>query len=198
MIGYFRELGAQFLNPVTAIAQILGFIPLILGWFIFRAKTRTASISLKALSDGISVVHFFLLSQWTGCVINCVNTVRGVVFSQKGKRAWANGIYLPIGFCVLTVFFSLLSWTGYESLLPMLGSCLAVVGYWQTTQKGLRRFNFAGIFLWLIYGIVILSVPTIIGNIISLSSIALTDIRETKKERRDKKEKAEQISAQAH
>lgn len=178
MIEYFEELGAQFLYPVTAIAQILGFVPLILSWFIFRAKSRITSIILKSMSDGFSAVHFFLLNQWTGCVINCINTARGILFLQKGKRRWARGLYLPIGFCALTCFFSIISWTGPESLLPMIGSCLAVAGYWQINQKGLRRFNFAGIFLWLIYGFITLSVPTIIGNIISLVSIAVTEIRE--------------------
>ena len=178
MTEYFQSLAEQFTNPVTAIAQILGFVPLVLSWFIFRAKTRGASIALKAISDGFSAVHFFMLGQWTGCVINCINTARGALFSQKGRRKWASGLYLPIGFCAVTVGFSLLSWTGFESLLPMIGSCLAVVGYWQTSQKALRRYNFAGIFLWLIYGFITFSVPTVVGNIISLSSIAVSEIRD--------------------
>ncbi len=185
MIGYFQGLAEQFTNPVTAIAQVLGFVPLFLSWFIFRAKSRTASIALKAISDGFSAVHFFMLGEWTGCVINCINTARGALFSQKGRHKWASGIYLPIGFCLVTIGFSTLSWTGYESLLPMIGSCLAVVGYWQTSQKWLRRFNFAGIFLWLIYGFVTFSVPTVVGNIISLVSIAVTEIRELRNSKKE-------------
>ena len=187
MIGYFEDLAGQFTNPVTAIAQILGFVPLGLSWFIFRARSRRGSIALKSVSDGFSAVHFFMLNQWTGCVINCINTVRGVLFSQKGRRRWASGIYLPIGFCLVTAVFSALSWTGYESLLPMIGSCLAVIGYWQTSPKSLRRFNFAGIFLWLIYGFITLSVPTVVGNIISLSSIAVSEIRDAKAAKKEQK-----------
>ena len=180
MIEYFRELAAQFTSPVTAIAQILGFAPLILSWFIFRAKSRGGSIALKSVSDGFSALHFFLLGEWTGCLINCINTVRGVLFAQKGKRRWANGFYLPVGFCLVTVGASILGWTGPESLLPMVGSCLAVIGYWQTRQSRLRRFNFAGIFLWLIYGFITLSIPTIVGNIISLTSITVSEIRDAR------------------
>ncbi len=185
MIGYFEELAEQFTNPVTAIAQLLGFVPLFLSWFIFRARSRTASITLKAVSDGFSAVHFFMLGEWTGCVINCINTARGALFSQKGRRKWASGIYLPIGFCLVTVGFSALSWAGPKSLLPMIGSCLAVVGYWQTSQKRLRRFNFAGIFLWLIYGFITLSVPTVVGNIISLTSITVSEIRELRNAKKE-------------
>ena len=35
MTAYFQELAASFAHPVTAIAQILGFIPVFLGFFIF-------------------------------------------------------------------------------------------------------------------------------------------------------------------
>ena len=181
MTDYFRSLAEQFTNPVTAIAQILGFIPLILCWFTFRVKKRSSSLVIKAISDLLSAVHFFMLGQPTGGSICLVNTVRGAIFYQKGKRAWANGIYLPIIFCIATIISSLIGWTGPESLLPMIGSCLAVVGFWQTSPSRLRRFNFVGMFLWLIYGFITLSVMTIVSNLISLTSIAVSEIKELRK-----------------
>ena len=130
MTAYFQELAASFAHPVTAIAQILGFIPVFLGFFIFRNVSRRTSIAIKAVSDFLSAVHFLLLGASTGCAINFVNTARGICFAQKGKRAWASGVWMPILFCICTVIGSCLGWTGAIILLPMLGSCLAVIGYW--------------------------------------------------------------------
>ena len=130
MTAYFEELAASFTHPVTAVAQILGFIPVVLGFFIFRNVRRGTSIALKATSDFISAVHFFLLSAPTGCAINVVNTVRGFFFAQKGRKKWASGIWIPIVFCFATALSTALSWAGFISILPLLGSCLAVVGYW--------------------------------------------------------------------
>lgn len=177
MESYFINLADQFTQPVTAIAQLLGFIPIILGYFIFRTNSRRTSITIKAVSDFVSVIHFFLLGQWTGCAINCVNIFRGICFSQRGRYSWASGIWMPVLFCAATAVGSLLSWTGLESLLPMLGTCLGVVGYWCQKPGHLRKFNFAGIFLWTIYGMITFSVPTVIGNVISLISIILTELR---------------------
>lgn len=177
METYFAELAAQFTRPVTAIAQVLGFIPIILGFFIFRNISRRTSIAIKAGSDFISAIHFLLLGQWTGCVINGINTLRGICFAQRGKYTWASGIWMPILFCAATVAGTCLGWTGPESLLPMIGSCLAVIGYWCKEPKHLRKFNFAGIFLWTIYGVITFSVPTVVGNIISLTSIVITELR---------------------
>ena len=174
MSAYLQEVAASFTHPVTAAAQLIGFVPVFMGFFIFRNVSRKTSIVLKAVSDFLSAVHFLLLGAPTGCAINFVNTARGICFAQKGKYPWASGIWVPVIFCLATTVSSILSWTGLISLLPLVGSCLAVIGYWCTDPRHLRRFNFAGIFLWLIYGVITLSVPTVVGNTISLSSIALT------------------------
>ena len=174
MSTYFETLAAQFTHPVTAIAQLIGFVPVFMGFFIFRNVRRNTSITLKAVSDFLSAVHFLLLKAPTGCAINFVNTARGICFAQKGRRPWASGIWMPILFCIATAVSSLISWTGFISLLPLLGSCFAVIGYWCTEPRNLRRFNFIGIFLWTIYGVITLSVPTVVGNTISLCSIGIT------------------------
>lgn len=175
MQAYFSELAAQFQNPVTAIGQIIGFIPMILAYFVFHYNNRTTSICIKAVSDGISAVHFLLLGQPTGFAINCVNTLRGICFSQKGRHAWASGIWMPILFCCFTTFSSLLGWTGWESLLPLFGSCLAVIGYWNADPHRLRLFNLAGISLWVIYGVITMSISTVIHNCIAIVSIVRTE-----------------------
>lgn len=177
MIQYFQGLVAQFAHPVTAIAQIVGFISMGLGFFVFRYNNRVTSITFKAGADFLSVIHFLLLGQATGAVVCGVNTVRDVCFAQKGRYQWASGIWMPAIFGVATVVSSALSWTGWESLLPMVGSCLVVAGYWCKELSNMRRLNFVGIFLWLIYSILTFSVPSMMSNIIYLISIILTEIR---------------------
>lgn len=181
MIDYFRQVAEQFAHPVTAVAQLLGFVPLLLNWFIFRPHSRNTSIAIKAVSDGFSALHFLLLREWTGGAINCVNIGRGVCFSQRGKRPWASGAYLPVAFCIITILSSAFSWTGPESLLPMAGTCFGVIGYWCNEPSHLRRFVLCGVSLWLIYAVITVSVPTVVGNLISITSIILTELRTAQK-----------------
>ena len=180
MQAYFSELAAQFQNPVTAIGQILGFIPIILSYFVFHYDKRSTTIAIKATSDAVSALHFLLLGATTGLAINCVNVVRGICFSQKGRKKWASGIYMPILFCAATVTSSLLGWTGWESLLPMVGSSLAVMGYWCINTSHMRLFNLVGSSLWVIYGVIVFSVPTILQDTILVVSILQTEIRHRK------------------
>lgn len=177
MIQYFQDLVQQFSQPITAIAQIIGFVQMILGFFVFRDISRKATITIKAFCDGLAAVHFALLGQWTGCAICSVNISRGICFSQKDRKAWATGIYMPILFCVLTIGVSLLSWSGTVSLLPMAGSCLAVIGYWCRDTRYLRLFNLVGISCWFVYSILVLSISTMISNLIYIISILITMFR---------------------
>lgn len=177
MYQYFQDLAAQFVSPVTAIAQIIGFVQMFLGFFVFRNISRKATITIKAFCDGLAAIHFALLGQWTGCTICGINIARGICFSQKDRRAWATGVYMPILFCLLTIGGSLLSWSGYISLLPMIGSCLAVIGYWCQDTRNLRMFNLIGISCWLVYSICTLSISTMISNLIYIISILITMFR---------------------
>ena len=58
-----------------------------------------------------------------------------------------------------------------KDILPIIGSWLAIIGFWQNDVKLLRIFNLAGVMLWLIYGIITVSVSTIICNVLSIISI---------------------------
>lgn len=179
--AYFQDIARQFTHPVTAVAQILGFVPIVLSYFVFHYNKRSTTIVIKAISDCISAIHFLLLGQPTGFAINCVNTVRGICFSQKDRRKWASGIYMPVIFCAATVVSSVLGWSGWISLLPMAGSCLAVIGYWSTDMKKLRLLNLAGLILWIVYGVIAFSLGTIIQNTVAIVSILSTQFRIRKK-----------------
>jgi hypothetical protein len=183
MSAYFSDLVAQFTNPVTAIAQIFGFSCVILSYFIFRNISRKASLIIKVISDALWATHFFLLQQWTGGVLNCLNIFRGICFYQRGEKKWASGVWMPILFCTASVIGSVLGWTGPESLLPMAGSCLIIMGFWTTETGRLRRLNFFGLVFWMIYSVLILSVPAIVGNGLSMISIILTELRVNRQQR---------------
>jgi len=46
----------------------------------------------------------------------------------------------------------------------------------------LRLFNFIGLMLWLVYGVIVFSVPTVAQNLVSIISILYTQYRGSKAE----------------
>lgn len=65
-------------------------------------------------------------------------------------------------------------------LFAMVGSCFAIVGFWQTSVKKLRVCNLIGVTLWLVYGVWTVSVPAIISNVLSIVSIGSALVGERK------------------
>ena len=151
-------------------AQLVGFIPLILSLITFALKKREHILISKLFSDLTSAVHFFMLGQGTGGAICTVNTARDLVFYYKGRK-WASHIAVPIFFGALTLVSSIIQWQGVYSLLPMVGSLLALVGFWFDDPRTVKLINLPGITLWLIYSIIVGSISTTIINVISVITI---------------------------
>lgn len=170
-------LSAEFSTPLNAIAQTVGFVPLILSFFTFLPNDRRRVIAFKTVTDTMWALHFFLLGEVVGGSINTINTARNLVFSQK-HRPWASHTYIPILFCVLTAIAALIRWQDWYSFLPMAGSILAVIGFWCSSPRSIRRFNLPGITLWLIYSIMTASISSILCNVLSIVSILIAEIKE--------------------
>ncbi len=164
-------------SPTDFAGQLVGFIPLILSFITFSLAKREHILISKTLSDLTSVVHFFLLGEVVGGAVCLVNTGRGIVFYNKGKK-WASGIYIPIVFSVITLLTTLLQWKGWYTVLPAVGSVLAVIGFWCNRPRLVKLFNLPAVTLWLIYSIIIVSISATIINIVSIITILVSMVRE--------------------
>ena len=169
-------LSAEFSTPLNATAQIIGFIPLALSFFTFLSNKRKKIIFIKIITDCMWALHFFLLGEVVGGSVNAINTVRNVIFSQKHRR-WASHIAIPIIFGALTVGSALLRWQEWYSFLPMLGSLLAVIGFWCNDPRNIRRLNLPAVLLWLIYGIITGSISSVLCNALTITSILIAMLR---------------------
>jgi hypothetical protein len=83
MKNIFMWFAAGFAEPVNTVAQIVGFIPVILAYFVFVFNDRKKIIVFKASSDLLWALHFLLLGEMTGCIINIINVIRNIIFSQS-------------------------------------------------------------------------------------------------------------------
>lgn len=158
------------------IAQILGFVPLILSYFIFFFNDRRKMIITKTVSDILWTIHMIMMGAVSGAIVNGICIIRGLVFLNKEKVKKA-GIFVPILFSAVILISSALSWDGIISILPAIGSTLGVIGYWCNKPENMRRVIFPGLVLWTIYTISVFSVSGIINNAISIISIIMTEIR---------------------
>ena len=180
MILDFIDSFFAYSNTTELIGQVIGFIALFVAVFVFLLKKRTHIIAAKLVTDALYCVHFFLLGQIGAATINIINSARGIVFYNKGRK-WASSNLWCVAFVILTLSTTFLKSKGEFNpivLLPAIGSSLAVIGLWSSNTLILRLFNFSGISLWFIYAIIIHSPSATICNAIYIVSLIITITKE--------------------
>ena len=167
------------------IAQIIGFIPLFLSYVIFYFNDRKKMLFTKMVADLLSTAHHILLGPegYSGAAICLINVARSATFMKRSKTKLGE-IIIPLVFITVTMASSVLTWAGPISLLPAIGSSLAVMGYWCANPATMRKFILPGVVLWLIYAIAIFSISGIISNCLSIISMVSTEIRCRKEQRK--------------
>ena len=166
-----------FSDPSKIFAQILGFIPMMLAFLIFIFHDRQKVFFFKTTSDVLWATHYCLMGEFSGGIICALCVIRNLIFSQKPKWKWVSHPIVPVVACLIFTTSTVLSWEGYKSLLPLIGTCLAVFGFWCTDVRNIRKFNFPGILLWLIYAILVGSVSSIICDVFQITAIVIAEIR---------------------
>ena len=174
---YIKEwLFAGFDSPKAIVAQIIGIIPIIISIFIYVQNTRKKIVIAKASMDIFMAIHLILLEAYSGALLNIVVTIRNILFLKKEKLGkWKNAILCA--FAIFIVLCAIPDFSGVKSLLPIIGSLFALVGFWQEDIKKLRLFNLVGTTLWLIYGIWTVSVSLVVVSALSDVSIFAGFIR---------------------
>ena len=143
---------------MNIIAQTAGVLGTAMIFVSFIARKRRSILLGKFTADILWMIHYLLIGAYSGAALNV--------------------LALTVGSCILT-------WEGALSLLPMIGSCCAVVSYWCTKPLHIRLLAIPAQSLWMIYGGLHGSIPTMVSNVIAMTAIGIglyRDVKGMKKE----------------
>lgn len=127
------------MNTIEIIAQILGFITIILGFAAYQVKTDKQLLVVNLLDCGVFAAHYFLLGAIPGAVLNTVGVLRSLVYYHKDKSFYKPRLF-PLLFAllmlVLGIWSSVLSGDGIYSVLVIAGLVINTLCLsFQNTQK---------------------------------------------------------------
>lgn len=176
------------------IAQIIGFIGTAFNLSSFQFKTRKSIVTMMLISCTIFSIHFFLLSQWTGALLNLIAAFRAVVFSYRGSSKWADHVAWVVVFIGLALTTYVLNFTvpvmrdslfigGIKptdyiiELLPVIGIIITTFSMRAIKPFNIRLLTLINSPMWLIYNAVNGSIPGAITETFSIISIVLGIIR---------------------
>ncbi len=176
-------------NPVVqVIAQIVGIAGMVTVVVMYLGRQRKTILLSRCIGDILWFTHYLLIGANSGAALNVVGLCRETVFLNKGKKKWASHPFWLYFFLGITICSCLLTWEGPISLLPMAGSCSAVLSFWCTKPIHIRLLAIPVQILWLLYGVLPFhpSIQTVLCNSFALVTIGVglwQDVKEGKAKR---------------
>lgn len=158
------------------IIQGIGLVSTAIFIFSYQIRSPKKLILAQLAASVIVAIHYFLLQQWTGCALNLVSALRAAVCSSE--KPWTRSRWTLAGLLVVSVGVGFLSWQGPISLLPIAGMITGAISIFSRNSRVIRvvQMSFTSP-VWLIYNIVIGSIPGTITDSFNIVSVIVSLIR---------------------
>lgn len=128
------------------IFSILAFIALVISICI---KERKKSLIIQSINCLFESIYDFIIHAYTGAILSIINFIRTFLFINKTK--FSKNVYVLILFLFESIIIinCMITWNGYISLLPTIGSIIRTYCLWQSDMKLVR---ISGITTGVFYG----------------------------------------------
>ena len=128
------------------IFSILAFIALIVSICI---KERKKSLIVQSINCLFEAIYDFIIYAYTGAILSVINFIRTFLFINKSKFNKKIYLLILLFFESIIIINCILTWNGYISLLPTIGSIIRTYCLWQSNMKLVR---ISGITTGILYG----------------------------------------------
>jgi hypothetical protein len=156
------------------------------SFFVYYGKNKNNMLTAKLISDVLNAVQQGLIGAYTGAAINVIAIAREIIFYHRGRWKWADHRLWLWLFIVLMGAAPLWTWNGAISLLPCVGSILAVIAFYMEKPTSIRALGLGSQTFWLLYSIFTVNLGAILQNIILIFSAILGLFRDRTENRRIK------------
>lgn len=178
IVGHFASM-----TPLELFAQVLGLLGIGISLLIYAGRTRSRILVCKFISDVLWFGNYFLIGAYTGALLNVIAMGRETVFYNRETKKWASHrawLYVFIVLTLLSPILELVKIGGFAwgPLLPAAGSILAVISFYSRRPRVMRYFGFASQIFWLVYGILLVNVTSILCCTFTILSAVIGMIRE--------------------
>ena len=174
---------------MTELATVLGFLAVALFVFSYQMKTRRYIIALGAASRVLYVTQYILLGAYEGALLDIVGFFISLVCSQT-ERGFVKKHFWPILILSNLVILAVGAFTykNIFSLLAIFGVFFETLALWLKKERHIRIVSIFAAPCWLLYNFQSRAYGSVVGNVITLVSLAVAILRYDvlKKEKKEK------------
>ena len=164
------------------LTQVLGIVAMALGVMSFQAKSGGRILVWQLAANCFWCTHYFLLNAYTGAVLNILAFARNTLYYFIGKKNADKLNHVAVGFCVLSIAVSLVTYQNWLSLLPMFGTAVQTFSFAVKSANKMRLFTLLASPFWLTYNVMAGSITGAVTETFAICSIIVGMIRYRNKE----------------
>ena len=157
------------------IAQIIGTISLIILMLSFQKNEKKLLLKYQTISSFLYAIQYVFLGAYTGSLMNLTCMARNFIFNKYNDKKVP--IYWLIIIVLLMITFSLITYIGIISLLPMFAVVLYSIAVWHGNLKFIRCTKVVSCTLFIVYNIRVLAITGLIATIIELIAAVIAIYR---------------------
>lgn len=157
-------------------AIIIGYIGTGVLFLSYQMPKKKQIVLLQILSISIFTVHFFLLGSYTGAIMNVIALTKTVLYYFENKPWFRNVLFTSV-YAIVIFIAGIMTWQGFPSLFPLIAMLVHTFAYNIKKEKWFRLCMFPTSPLWMVYAILTGSIPALIGEILTTTSLLSAIIR---------------------
>lgn len=155
-------------------SYVFGIIAIICLIVSFQINDKNSLFKYQIISSISSFFQYLLIGSLMGALMNLVAGIRNIVFGRYDGKI---PIFVLLFFIFLITFFSMISFNGDISLLPMLAVLNYSFALWTLDLKLIRLVDVLASVLFIIYDVCIFSVTGFILHFLEMSSALVSIYR---------------------
>ena len=131
----------------------------------FQKNEKKLLLKYQTISSFLYALQYTFLGAYTGSLMNLTCMARNFIFNKYNNKV---PIYWLIIIVLLMITFSLITYVGIISLLPMFAVVLYSIAVWHGNLKLIRYTEVFSCGLFIVYNIKVLAITGLIATIIEL------------------------------
>ncbi len=171
----------MFESDVSLTTQLLGYAAVAMIFISYQFNDRNKILTSLIIGMVLLASHQLLLGALAGAFANGLTIGRNILFRFKHSYPLLGHILWPFIFSTLLVLASVVFWQGWFSILPALAVTASTFALWANDPRQIRILSFLGPLLWIPYAVIIDSLPTLVVQIMIITSLLIARFRYDRK-----------------
>ena len=166
------------------ISQVFGLAGTVLNFCIYRQESHKRLLIFKLSTDIAFMIHYCLLSAWSGMAVSMLASIRTLVFMRFEKKGQIPR-WVVLLFMGITALSGFVTWQGPRTLITTTVAILAVFSFAQKNPRVTRVLAIPISGSMLIYNLIIGSISGMINEGLALISSATKLVSEHTSRRKE-------------